>query len=573
MWSSRRRMISGLVALGVAAGSVGAGAADRAWEFQAEFVSLKPGSPAVAIFQLADKTRIEVPLTALSDAGRAAIRAAVQEAGPASSDEVVSVRGPLGKSVTLAVPAVIKAVETDAIWCRDAADAVLVYELYLAGDSLSAAERSAAEARLAEWRKRAAERRVRQGTEWVTAATRAEVRRAGDEMLAHAVQLLKLGNAKLAEAELEKASRADPEDGRAEFILGLAYALGGNLPKGIEHFLDASRRDPEDPWVVSNLATCEFMAGRYGGLAARFREVLDVVPDAQPVADNLGIMVANAGGTKKRIPEGVLGDLNAVYKQVVQTLKMPAVDNGAGRTVSLVTPYGKACTPGPATSLPAVLEPPREWVAGGRTASGVVIAPGRILTTRQVLTDSGEVFIEDPATPGRRLPATEVASLEDPPVTLLQCDNLAQPPLPVADAMAAAGCEVMAVMRSGGPLAGGKAQVARGTVAASPRQDLGGMFVHSAAVARGSGGGPIVDATGRLVGLVAAAPRADASGNTRGLGIPVERIWPLLEEQLADLAAAPAADPPPTREAIESQVPPATVRVLTVEKRVKPRAD
>ncbi len=221
-----------------------AAAADRAWEFQGEFVSLKTGNAAVAVFQLPDNTRIEVPLAALSEDARAAIRAVVESRGTDGASDVVTARGPLGRSVTLAVPPVIKAVETDAIWCPAAADAVLVYELYLAGDTLSAAERSAATARLAEWKKLAGESRVRQGLEWVTPAQQAEARRKADDMLQHAVQLLKLGNNKLAEAELEKASRQSPEDGRAEFILGMAFALSGGTPKAIEHFVDASRRDP-----------------------------------------------------------------------------------------------------------------------------------------------------------------------------------------------------------------------------------------------------------------------------------------------------------------------------------------
>ncbi|MFM8953900.1 MAG: serine protease, partial [Planctomycetaceae bacterium] len=247
--------------------------------------------------------------------------------------------------------------------------------------------------------------------------------------------------------------------------------------------------------------------------------------------------------------------------------------NAGGRKLAFVTPYGKACTAGPANSLPAILEPPREWVVGARVASGVVIAAGRVLTTRQVLGDMGEVWIEDPATPGRRLPAIRVASLEDPPVTLLQCDELATAPLPVADAMPAAGDAVVACLRPGGPLAGAKAEAVQGKVVAPARQDLGGRFVHSAAVSRGPGGGPIVDSTGRVVGLLAHTPRADASGNARGLGIPVERIWPLLKEQLADLQPAKAPDATPSQAAIDSQVPAATVRVVAVQKAVKPKAD
>jgi S1-C subfamily serine protease len=550
-----------------------AAAADRAWEFQGEFVSLKTGNAAVAVFQLPDKTRIEVPLAALSEDARTAIRAVVESRGTDGATDVVTARGPLGRSITLAVPPVIKAVETDAIWCRDAADAVLVYELYLAGDTLSAAERSAATARLAAWKKLAAENRVRQGIEWVTPAEQAEARRKADDMLQHALQLLKLGNNKLAEAELEKASRQSPEDGRAEFILGLAFALSGGTAKAIEHFVDASRRDPEDPWAIANLATCEFVSGRYGGLTNRFRDILDIVPEAQLVADNLGVAIINGSAAKAKMPDRIVGELNDLYRQVVQELKLKAVENAVGGKLSYVTPFGKKCSPGPAAALPALLEPPRDWVVGGRAASGVVVAEGHVLTNRRVLADMGEVWIEDPANPGRRLPATEVASLEEPPVTLLRCEGLSVGSVPLADTMPAAGVDVLAALRPGGPLTGGKVEVARGKIIAAARDDLGGQFVHSAAVARGAGGGPIVDATGRVVGLVAPAPRAEASGNARGLGIPVERIWPLLKEQIADLQPAPAAESPVAWEVVESGIVPATVRVLTVEKRVKPKAE
>lgn len=566
------RGISGVVALWLVSLVILARAEDRTWELRGEFVAIKAGNAAVAIFQLPDKTRIELPLAALSEGDRAAIRMELESRGTAAGTESVTARGPLGRSVTLAVPTVIKAVETDAIWCREAAEAVLAYELYLAGDTLSAAERSAASNRLAEWRKLADQGRVRQGTDWITPVEQAEARRRAEEMLQHAVQLLKLGNTKLAEAELEKASRQDPEDGRAEFILGLAFALGGGTVKAIEHFTNASRRDPEDPWPVANLATCEFVSGRYGGLAGRFREVLDAVPEAQVIADNLGIAIVNGGAAKPKMPERILGELNNLYRQAVQELKLKAVENAVGGKLAYVTPYGKACSAGPLATLPALLEPPRDWVVGGRAASGVVVAEGRVLTNRRVLADMGDVWIEDPSNPGRRLPATEVASLEEPPVTLLRCEGLAVKPLPLAEKMPAAGGEIMAALRSGGPLTGGKAEVVRGAVVTGPRADLGGRFVHSAAVSRGAGGGPIVDASGRVVAIVAATPRAEASGNSRSLGLPIEQIWPLLKEQLAELQPA-AAEPPAAWDVVEGRTVPATVRVLTVEKRVKPKAE
>jgi S1-C subfamily serine protease len=268
------------------------------------------------------------------------------------------------------------------------------------------------------------------------------------------------------------------------------------------------------------------------------------------------------------MPDRVLGDLNALYRQVVQQLKLTSLDNVAGRRPTLVSPYGAACQPGPVSGLPAMLVPPPEWVAGSRSASGVVVATGHVLTSRRVLPEQGEVWIEDPAQPGRRLPATEVASLAGPEVALLRCDGLVVPALAVGERLPDVGGAVAAAARQGEFLAGEKPEVRRGAVVAAA--DLGGTCVHSAAVARGLGGGPIADESGRLVGLVAATPRTDASGVTRGLGIPIEAIWPLLEEQLGDLQPAVAEPTPPGWEAIEARLAEATVRVIGVEKRVPP---
>jgi S1-C subfamily serine protease len=552
-------------------------AADGTWALRAEFVGVKPGNPAVAIFQLPDKTRIELPLAALSESDREAIRRAVEAKPESAPGGAMTVRGPLGRSVTLAVPEVLKAVETDAVWCSTAADAVLVYQLFLAGDALSAAERAAAEKRLLEWQKLAAEKRVRQGEAWVTPEQRAAVCREVEPAIRKALQTLKLGNTKLFEGELEKASRLDPEDGRAEFILGLGWAMSpGGAPKAIEHFGEAARRVPEDPWVFTNLAACEFVAGRFSSLPARYRQALDRATDGRLVTANLGAMLAAVAATRSKMPERTLRELNDLYHRATQATGVKPSEGAAGGAapgIAYASPYGAALPQVPVAGLPALLEPPEQWVAGGRFASGVVVAPGHVLTCGRVIVELGEVWVEDPATPGRRLEATEVASLEEPEVTLLRCDGLVAAPLPLGDKMPVVAAEVAAANKVGGVLLGEPAEVRRGAVVAAARADLRGAFVHSAKLSRGLGGGPIADATGRVVGLVAPTPRTDATGNGRGLGIPIESIWPLLKEQLADLAPAEAAASPLAWEAVEARLAPATVRVVGVEKRVQPKAE
>ena len=575
------RMVVGVVVCALVAA---AWAAEGTWDLRAEFVGLKPGNAAVAIFQLADKTRIELPLAALSEGDRDAIRRAVaaKPAGAggepaAAAGEPVVVRGPHGKSVTLAVPPVLKAVETDAILCRDAADAVLVYELYMAGDGVPGEVRAAAEKRLGAWRQLAAEKRVRQGGEWITPGQKAQIRRDAEEQLQQGLQFLKLGNAKLASAAFDKASRLDVEDGQADFMLGLAFALSpadaDDAGKALARFGDAVRRAPSDPWAVHNLAICEFASGRYGNLVDRFRVVFNAVPESQAAADNLGLVIATAPQRRQKVPDRVLSDVTALYRVVVKDLNLKPIEAAPGRQPALLTLSGSGCNPGAVATLPAMLEPPREWVVGSRTASGVVVAAGHVLTSRRVLVEFGDVWVEDPAAPGRRLAATEVASLEDPEVTLLKCEALTAPPLPLGEKLSAVAGEVAAANKGGGLLSGEPTEVRRGTVVAAPRSDLGNVFVHSATVQRGLGGGPIVDAKGRLVGLVAATPRTDATGNTRGLGIPIEAIWPLLKEQLAELAPAEADGPPRGWEAVEARLAPATVRVIGVEKRVQPKAE
>jgi hypothetical protein len=38
--------------------------------------------------------------------------------------------------------------------------------------------------------------------------------------------------------------------------------------------------------------------------------------------------------------------------------------------------------------------------------------------------------------------------------------------------------------------------------------------------------------------MVASTPRTAASGNVAGFGIPVDRMWPLIEEHMPDVEAA-----------------------------------
>jgi hypothetical protein len=108
----------------------------------------------------------------------------------------------------------------------------------------------------------------------------------------------------------------------------------------------------------------------------------------------------------------------------------------------------------------------------------------------------------------------------------------------------------------------------RGRVVAAVPGAGPAVFFHRGAVARGPGGGPIVDRNGHLVGLEAPLPRTDALGHTHGMGLRIDEAWPLLREQLPDTTAASAGGQPPADwAAADAQAEAGTV-VVTCRRKV-----
>lgn len=141
-------------------------------------------------------------------------------------------------------------------------------------------------------------------------------------------------------------------------------------------------------------------------------------------------------------------------------------------------------------------------VAIGRhpRGSGVVVAPDRVLTSAHNLRDrTTEVTFAD----GRRAQGALVAADADHDLVVLEVPTGDHAPVPWADADAEPGDAVFALARGA---AGDR--VTHGFVSGVDRTFRGprgrrvtGALEHTAPVARGSSGGPLVDAAGRLVGI------------------------------------------------------------------------
>jgi hypothetical protein len=388
---------------------------------------------------------------------------------------------------------------------------------------------------------------VRLGGRQVPSEEARTAARDADKEVEHAIELMRLGNAELAEEALKKAGRVDPESGRAAFLIGLSYALlPRNAAKAYEHFADAARRDPADPAVLNNLAVTEILTRRYTAAVDHLRAALASAGDPRPVADNVAWVIKHAAAAKNdpryRMPAKTVNDLNELYRVVTQDMKLKPPETIAAP--HLLGPDGTPCT---ATSLGELARVVSVgWPAPTKTRClGFVIAPGRVVCPRQAVvlasgSLAGAVELELAADRARRCTAKVVAAPEESGVALLECATLDVATLPLAKAWPSEpGIE--AIGGTLGSWLGGDLLAVRGTTmppeaAAGDAADRG-LFVHTALLPRGLGGGPIMDAAGRVLGMVAPTPATDASGNSGGFGVPLTAILRGLADHLRRGAA------------------------------------
>jgi len=524
-------------------------AAEQVWEVRGELIAIEPGTSDVAVLRLPDGRQVRVPLEALSDGSRAAARGEGVGKAADSASVASPSREPRDVAGAAKIPDVIRDVEADASRCRTAAEAADVYRLFLAGPARSADVTRAATDRLRHWTALAGRGMVRLGGRQVPPDEARAAARDADKEVEHAIELMRLGNAEFAEEALKKAGRIDPENGRAAFVIGLSYALlPRNAGKASEHFAEAARRHPNDAAVLNNLAVAELLARRHVPVVDHLRSALASAGDPRPVADNVAWAIKFAAAAKNdprhRMPAKTVNDLNELYRVVTQDMKLKPLETIAAP--HLLGPDGTPCTAASLGELAGVVSV--GWPAPVKTRClGFVIAPGRVVCPRQAVvlasgSVAGDVEIELALDRTRRFPAKVVAAPEESGVAILECATLEVPPLPVAETWPSD----PAVEAIGGSVCswlGGELLMVKGMAAAPAVADASdrGLFVHTAVLPRGLGGGPIMDTEGRVVGMVAPTPPTEASGNAGGFGLSLVAI----RRALADHLPQDAGDQPP----------------------------
>jgi S1-C subfamily serine protease len=558
-----------LTALACAMLSPAAVGEERSWEIRGAFVKLKEGRPDVVVLRTSSGDLIEVPLVSLSEADRGFVSRASPSV-PAEGEASTVIKGPLGRNFTLSVPAGLVAVETDAVYCRTAAEAVQIYRIFLAKEDLPASMRKAGDARLEHWRKLAAENRVRLGEKWIPLAERDDIARRADDMVRHARELLRLGQFKLAGDELRKASKLDPESGKADFFLGWVYSLGLNDDdKAVDHFREVIRREPSNPWAYSNLAVSELFANQSGKVVEHFQKALENIPQPQVVADNIGIALALVARRSLRLPDKPLNELGGLYRRAIREMNLKPLSDSATLHLTYISPFGKAWEGRPdnaASGGRTASELPEDAVVEIGTGTGFVVAPGYVVTNHHVIDGADSVTILDPADRTSLIDASIVAVMVDSDLALLKCVRLKAPALPLRRELPRRGTDVMVLGFPGVSLLGLELKTTRGSVVSNADPVWDGRFLHSATINKGNSGGPIVDAKGAVVGVVVAYTRREVIENTYSLGIPIDAVWSFLAAHLPDLEPAEDLKDLSWPE-VDERVSPGTVFVQVKRKR------
>jgi tetratricopeptide (TPR) repeat protein len=526
-------------------------AAEQAWELQGQVLEVGGGPTQPVELRLPDGSKVCVPLAAFSESSRARILSSVKSA------RTITTEPESGSSLA--------AIEEAVARCRTAEEVVLALRLSLAGERTGVPEADAAAA-IKRWEARASRSEVRLGREWVAPEVAAAAAKDGERLLTEAATMARLGNVKLLQDYLEKASRTDPNGGRADFVLGIATAFGvgqrADSGKAVRLFAEVVAREPGNGAAWNNLAVCESYDRRFDAALEHFTKAVDHLEDPQAVASNVASVVALASGRRSRLTAKQTAGFAALYRRLVPEQPGSGQIAAPQSAWTFLSPFGQPLTTQP--NIADLLVPPASTVAE-RLGRGIVVAPTVVLVSASVPFPGGSLMVRVVDGTGGEFQAELLATSQSLGVALLRCEQLPTEPMPLAATVAAAGNQAMAV-RPPGPARVGVGFAANlGTVVAL--DVLPGGFVHSAPVAGDLIASPIIDAGGRVIGLTALTPEVTLPGPPRAFATPIERVWPFLKDHLPDLEPAEAPDAKKPWEKVASD---ASRRMVTVVARPAP---
>jgi S1-C subfamily serine protease len=487
---------------------------------------------------------IQVPLGKLSEADQAFAR------GRGVAKPQTAGAGESAKSV--------EEVEAEAMQCRTAKEAVLRYTFYLSKKNLTAEQRAAAEAKLAEWKKKADDDQVRLGKQWMAKAEADKIRKQAQEKIEHAVELLRLRNEQLAEQSLEEASKLDPDSIQADFLMGVVYgAIAKNDKKAQAHFEKCLKREPGNVSVLNNLAVSLANQKKYSEAARYWKNAAASAPKMRELSQNIGSLIMMAGTKQAKLPPKTLQDLSQLYEELITKYGDPRPNQVA---FVYAPPYG---------SNIGREKGEREGGPKGESVvvssgSGFVVSPHVVLTNRHVVEHASGLLVLNPKNPGGEPLAAELIAISDKvDLALIRCDSLDAPAVPLVESLPPRGSDIMVLGYPLGPEFGKSLKSTRGSMVAMPDASVDNMCLYDAVTNPGNSGGPLCDKKARVAAVVRAV--TGSVGGSYGAAIPIASAMPFLRSHIPDLDRASGDAKELDWPGVDAKVAPSTVLILKKE--------
>ena len=454
----------------------------------------------------------------------------------------------------------VRKLESQAEACRQAKEAVSLYQIYLADDKLPATERREAEVKLREWEKKADEGLVRVGKKWITEDDEKKLRAEADDLVKQAMTLLDARAYKQAEKKLTTASKIYPDHLESVFLLAVGTWLAGNNEAAEKQFAEMLRRAPTNVAVLSNLAVAEAFIGKVERAISHLEKAAKLNPDHGPTIQNLGALVKHL--ENPRPGSKIRGDNKARDRaaNVFAAVEHKSKANYDPRKPFLMDfRFSSGADEGESPST-------AEGDAVVGNGSGFVIADGYILTNKHVVDDADGLGIVDPADSKRILKGEVVGIAEGMDVALVRCPELKSQPVLFGDKDLSRGSEVMAL---GFPLTnvvGTGLKATRGIVTGLPSVDTDNMMVLDVQINPGNSGGPLCDAYGQVVGINTAVTYSSRFIQGYGLALPIARAVPFIQKYLPDFQVKPSEASKKEWTEVDAAVSPSTVMILIRKK-------
>jgi tetratricopeptide (TPR) repeat protein len=173
--------------------------------------------------------------------------------------------------------------------CASAKEAIVLYQRFLADESMAASDLQAAKNNLPLWQSRVEKNLVRLGTRWLDPNEAAAHRARARELVLKGRQLLEVDQGPAARDKLMEANREDPDGIEGHFLLGIGYALlARDATTARQHFSECVKRQPSHVASLNNLALADVRLNHYDDALRCWRKAIEVSPATPEIIQNLG---------------------------------------------------------------------------------------------------------------------------------------------------------------------------------------------------------------------------------------------------------------------------------------------